>query len=269
MTAREEVAAVLGDLEVHDDRTSRTPGDNVAVDARLGADVGAGRRAPLYRLWENGRALVVTAREHRLPGFRRACRALESEGWPVVRRESGGTVVPHGPGILEASLLIPQQRLTARALESVYEMLCRPVIRALAELGVVADFGEVEGSFCDGRFNLVAGERKIAGTSQRWRGGLPPASRPDGYVLAHLVLFVEADMEAATGAVNRFYAVAGAEDRFEPAAHVTVAECLARTGGVVAGLVGPPRAGLTDRVRAMIARAAGAPEASGAPGDLP
>jgi lipoate-protein ligase A len=239
---------VLTDLAVLDDGTPRSSAAGVEADSVIGGEVGLGIRPPSLRIWENPRALVVTARESRLPAFDSACRALAADGWPVVLRDSGGTAVPHGPGILEVSLALPLDRLPPHALEAIYGALCEPVRIALAELGVETAYGEVEGSFCDGRFNLVAGGRKIAGTSQRWRGGLPPSHRPDGYVLAHMVLFVDADMRAATEVVNRFYGLAGSDHRFDPGAVVSAVERL--------GLPRAESGDLTIRVREGIAKAA-------------
>jgi len=237
---------VLHDLVVLDETDGASAADAVGRDAELGRAVGAGHRPPTYRIWENSQSLVVTAREERLPDFRDASMAARAEGWPVVTRESGGTAVPNAPGILQTSLLVPQSRLGVHALEAIYRALCEPVRAALAGLGVAVGYGEVPGSFCDGRFNLVARARKIAGTSQRWRGGLPPSNRGDGYVVAHMVLFVEADMAAATEAVNRFYRRAGASASFDPEAVVTVSECLA-------GAELPGRPGrLADEVRRRI-----------------
>ena len=138
--------------------------------------------------------------------------------------------------------MLGQEGLAAHALEALSEALCEPVRRALSALGVHTEYGDVPGSFCDGRFNLVAKGRKIAGTSQRWRGGLAPTHRPGGHVVAHMILFVQADMVEATHAVNRFYERAGGIDRFDPAAVTTVEACL---GGGVPG-------GLTDLVRRKI-----------------
>lgn len=252
-----DLRSAFPDLVVLDDRTPRTPAGNVAREAELADQVGRGARPPTYRLWENGRALVVTAREQRLPSFAAAAAESAAEGWPVVLRDSGGTAVPHGPGILQVSLLLPQSRLSAHALEGIYRALCEPVRSALGAWGVDSDYGEVPGSFCDGRFNLVSGARKIAGTSQRWRGGIPPSSRPDGSVVAHMVLFVDADLAAATEAVNRFYRAAGSDLRFDPDAVVTAARRVAESGA--AGIAGQGSAdALRDRI-AGAARAAFAP----------
>ena len=104
-----------------------------------------------------------------------------------------------------------------------------------------------------GRFNLVASGRKIAGTSQRWRGGIPPSHRPDGSVLAHMVLFVEADMDRATHVVNRFYQAAGGDQVFDPGSVVSAAQLItprerSRVEDANAGATGADAETLSDAV---------------------
>jgi lipoate-protein ligase A len=219
----------------------------VLEDARLGTAIGALDVPPTYRIWENDRALVVSRRDARLSRAREAAADAGSRGWPVVLRDSGGTAVPHGKGILLLSLILPQAGLCSSGLEGLYKALGGPVRSALHDLGLSTHYGDVPGSFCDGRFNLVTGGRKLAGTSQRWRGGVPPSVRPGAYVMAHMVLFVEADMTLATEAVNRYCAVAGGKGRFDPGAVTTVAEALG-------GARSPGR--LMEEVRQGIAEAA-------------
>lgn len=163
---------------------------------------------PIYRIWRNRRCLVATRRESRLPRFAPAAAAAAERGWPVVTRISGGTMVPHLPESLHLSLLLPRLPAPEPDTEQVYRFLAEPVRETLLRLGVTSRYGTIPRSFCDGRFNLVAGKRKLAGTSQRWTGGLPGHPVRPGFVLAHLTLFVEGDMAEATRAVNRFLAEA-------------------------------------------------------------
>ncbi len=212
--------------DVMDDPVQGDPATQVGRDAALAETVarapGDPATAPLYRVWTNQRCLVVTKRERRLGRFEAAAEASARRGWPVVVRDSGGTVVPHLSTTLLLTLILPRRAAPEPRAEAVFRMLCSPVIEALAAFGIPADYGTVPGSFCDGRFNLVVGNRKIAGTAQRWRGGLPGHAVRAGYVLAHLALYVAADMEAATDAVNRFLHEAGRSADFDPAAMTTV-----------------------------------------------
>ncbi len=217
---------------VRDERVLTSPEEGVAADVTLSRLAGRHPGRGVFRIWENGRAIVVSPREERRSGFRGAAATLAAEGWPVVVRASGGTAVPHSPGILQVSLALPLAGIQSLSLETAYRALGEPVRGALETLGVETDYGEVPRSFCDGRFNLVSGGRKIAGSAQRWWGGVPPTGIPGASVLAHLSLFVDADMTGATRAVNRFYALAGGSGGgFDPSAVTTVRERMHEEGG--------------------------------------
>ncbi len=226
--------------EVVPDDSSQSPQEHVARDAALAREriraAGPDERPPaLFRLWSNTRCLVVTQREERLPSFAAAARASAERGWPVVARDSGGTTVPHTPGTLLLTLLLPRLRaedppVQEPRADTVFTLLCDPVIEAMARLGVSATYGAVPRSFCDGRFNLVAHNRKIAGTAQRWRGGLPRYPVRDGFVMAHLALYVDTDMHAATRAVNSFLADTGSSEAFDSGQMISLREAMRRSG---------------------------------------
>ena len=118
----------------------------------------------------------------------------------------------------------------ACTLEAAYAALCAPLAAALARLGVPSAPGEVPGSFCGGRFDLVAFGRKIAGTAQRWRARPGAASPERGAILCHAALLVDLDVAAATAAVNRFYEAAGSPRRCVAGASIDLREALALAG---------------------------------------
>ena len=217
--------------EVVDDGLRADPAAQVAQDPALGETVAAPldaprTPAPLFRVWTNRRCLVVTKREKRLDRFAAAADASARRGWPVVLRDSGGTAVPHTPDTLLLTLILPRRAAPEPGADVVYQWLCAPVIEALATLQGEATYGSVPRSFCDGRYNLVVQGRKLAGTSQRWRGGLPGHPVRPGFVLAHLALYVAGNMSAATGAVNDFLEDAGRAQSFDPAAMTTVRDAV-------------------------------------------
>lgn len=123
--------------------------------------------------------------------------------------------------MLNLSLSYAVHGMPGNVAERVYAHLCNLVSRALAPLGIDANPRAVEGSFCDGRFNLAVGERKIAGTAQYWRrrGGRQA-------VLAHALLLVDADVVALTDRANAFEAALGSERRYRADVLTTIAtEC--------------------------------------------
>jgi lipoate-protein ligase A len=233
---------------------SQSPEAAVRRDAELLEAVRDGRAPATARVWENERCLVAARSDARLPRFEAARADLARAGWPVVVRESGGTAVPHAPGILLVSLAFRPPERAPFTIESAYDALCRPLEAALARLGVEAARGEVAGAFCDGRFDLAVGGRKIAGTAQRWRAR-PGASAPErGAVLAHALLLVDVDLDEAAAAVNRFYRAAGGARRCDPAAAIDLREALAAAGSALAGA---DRRALVDAARGALLDALG------------
>jgi octanoyl-[GcvH]:protein N-octanoyltransferase len=179
---------------------------------------------PRAHLWQAPQCLIVTRKDTRLPRYQAACEQLAREGWPVHVRDSGGTAVPHGPGILNLSLLLPR---TAADLAHYYRLLGAPLLALLGEHGLEGSYDFVPGSFCDGQYNLVIEGRKVTGTAQRW---LAPGQDHGGAVLAQAMLLVAGDVDEGTRMASRFYELAGGELRFLPDTSTTLANCIGWRG---------------------------------------
>ncbi|UBO73026.1 lipoyl protein ligase domain-containing protein [Aeromonas rivuli] len=179
---------------------------------------------PRAHLWQAPQCLIVTRKDTRLPRYQAACEQLAREGWPVHVRDSGGTAVPHGPGILNLSLLLPR---TAADLAHYYRLLGAPLLALLGEHGLEGSYDFVPGSFCDGQYNLVIEGRKVTGTAQRW---LAPGQDHGGAVLAQAMLLVAGDVNEGTRMASRFYELAGGELRFLPDTSTTLAHCIGWRG---------------------------------------
>jgi lipoate-protein ligase A len=184
------------------------------------------------QVWEAPVSLIVPRSYQRYPLLADAREAFARRGCPVWLRLSGGGLVPQGPGILNLSLAYPVRAPMGALSESVYAHLCGIVANALNPLGVLTQWQAVEGSFCDGRFNLAWGPgddaRKIAGTAQYWRR-VPHGSndQPLYAVLAHAVLLVDADPIEMNQRANAFEAMIESRRRYEEMKIVTVAQALA------------------------------------------
>ncbi|MGY3873078.1 lipoyl protein ligase domain-containing protein [Aeromonas dhakensis] len=177
-------------------------------------------RQPLAHLWQAPQCLIVTRKDTRLPRYQAACEQLAAEGWPVHVRDSGGTAVPHGAGILNLSLMLPR---TTTDLAHYYRLLGAPLLALLGEYGLAGSYDFVPGSFCDGQYNLVIGGRKVTGTAQRW---LAPGQDHHGAVLAQAMLLVAGDVDEGTRMASRFYELAGGELRFIPGTSTTIAQAI-------------------------------------------
>jgi len=169
------------------------------------------------------RALVMPRRMSRLAGFEHATEVLAASGWPILLRESGGEPVPQSPAVVNIALVYaqPQHDNDRDRIEKAYSRLCQPICDVLTELGGAASLGEVDGAFCDGRFNVNLDGRKMVGTAQRWRqsqGGRRPV------VLAHGALLLDNEREQMVEAVNRFNQICDQEQRVRASSHIALDE---------------------------------------------
>lgn len=210
--------------------------DPLAAESELLSLAASGRC--VAHLWQAPLSLVVPRSYQRFAALERARAEFEQRGCPVFLRMSGGGLVPQGPGILNLSLAYPVRGTVGDLSEAVYRHLCAILGKALGTLGLQTHWQTVEGSFCDGRFNLAWGPpgdaRKIAGTAQYWRhmeAASQGSSSPLHVVLAHAVLLVSADPEEINQRANAFENAIGSGRRYLPGRVVSVQQALSGTGG--------------------------------------
>ncbi|MEO8122955.1 MAG: lipoate--protein ligase [Burkholderiales bacterium] len=191
--------------------------DGTALEAEWMARTAETGRAAA-KVWGAPAGLSVPRSYERLPTWQAACQASAAAGWPVQVRGSGGGIVPQGPGVLNLSLVWPSDSATPSRTDAIYQALCDGLAAAFVRLGIVVTTGSVQGSFCDGRFNLVADGRKLVGTAQSWRriAGVP-------VVLAHAVILATCDTALLTERANGFEAAAGSPRRYRDDAVTSVA----------------------------------------------
>lgn len=189
--------------------------DGMAREAEWMAGAAASGRAAAH-LWQGVPGLVAPRSVTQEPGW-----AAAAARYPVQVRSSGGGLVPQGPGIWNLSLVWATGSATPVATDAIYRELCAELAGAFARLGLRTEAQAVEGSFCDGRWNLAAGGRKLVGTAQSWRrvGGRP-------VVLAHALVVVTADPAAITAQANAFEAALGSGRRYRAEALTSVAQAL-------------------------------------------
>lgn len=205
----------------------------VSVEAGLEAErqlfdrVHAGEEEWGVLLWRpSDSALVMPRRLSRLPGFMAADISCAALGWPIALRDTGGEPVPQSPAVLNVALayVVPLEDDEQSRIEAAYLRLCEPICQWLRGMGLLPGLGEVPGAFCDGRFNVTLGRRKLVGTAQRWRRR---AADNRLVVLVHGAILFEDQREAMVDAVNRFYQSCGLEQRCRAASHVSLEEWLA------------------------------------------
>lgn len=205
----------------------------LSVEAGLKAEqdllaaVCAGELEAGVLFWQpTDRSLVMPRRLSRSPGFEHASVELAASGWPILLRETGGEPVPQSASTVNIALVYapPRSEGDHGRIETAYRRLCQPICDLLTELGSTASLGEVEGAFCDGRFNVNLNARKLVGTAQRWRqsqGGQRPVC------LVHGALLLDNERESMVAAVNRFNQRCDLAQRCRADSHIALHEVCA------------------------------------------
>ena len=197
--------------------------DGVDCEAQWARECAATGRASAH-LWQGSEGFVVPRRYASLPGWVQRPRELS-----LLVRASGGGLVPQGPGVWNLSLLWPAPSSMPTDTTAVYRALCGELSAALVRVGIEGAAPQaVEGSWCDGRFNLAVRGAKLVGTAQAWKRVRAIASSPAGVpvVLAHAVIVVTADPDALTARANACEAALGNATRYRADALTSVARCL-------------------------------------------
>lgn len=133
--------------------------------------VASGERPATISITPSARHVGVTRRDTRRPGFERAVRAANEEGYPVLVRGAGGGATAAGPGTFGFSIVRPASEDGYRSIEERYDEAAALALAALGRLGVGAEVGEVRAEFCPGDHSLRHGDyeggMKLVGIAQR------------------------------------------------------------------------------------------------------
>ena len=141
-----------------------------------------------FLLWQNGPSIIVGRHQNTVQEVNQEL--IRRFDLPVVRRVTGGGAVYHDTGNLNFSFLQPHARNSGNAPLD-FALFLRPIVEALADVGVQAAFSS--------RNDLTVDGRKVSGSAQ--------LRRPHG-VLHHGTLLVNLDMDmlgaVLTGAPDKY-----------------------------------------------------------------
>ncbi len=170
-------------------------------------------------LWQAKPSLVVSKLDSNLKTFEIAKLFTESQGMPVSIRQSGGSGVIQNDQVINISRIYIQD--DPISIEQSYLTMCQPVLNVLKALGIEAYLDSVEGSFCDGVYNIVYQGKKLAGTSQRWLS--IPKSKAK-VILEHMVIVLKQNYKSTTKILNDFYRIAGSDQYFKDSVIISLEE---------------------------------------------
>jgi lipoate-protein ligase A len=136
------------------------------VTAEMLTTVGESRE-PAIRVWQPHRQVAFGRRDAGEDGYEAARDAARDHGFPPVERSVGGRAVAYADTTLAFALAEPIADLR-EGLDERYERATATLERALRDVGVDAERGEPDDSFCPGTHSLQSGG-KLVGIAQRVR----------------------------------------------------------------------------------------------------
>ncbi|MFC3209022.1 MAG: hypothetical protein WA973_15555 [Mesorhizobium sp.] len=191
--------------------------------------VASGKERFQFLLWQSAEpCLVVPRRMTNLANFAEASIGALNRGYPVSVRETGGGAVIQASGTVNVSIAFTMPMTMDDRIGHAYKFLCEPVMQFLRQQGADPAYGTIEGAMCDGAYNIVVNQRKLAGTAQRWRRAR--ANDEHYAVLAHLVLSVDTDHASTCRVVNEFHAAVGVATNVRPESHINWTEIASPVG---------------------------------------
>lgn len=177
-------------------------------------------------VWRTPKAIIVPRGLPSRDYYAKASAAAEAHGFTLHERDTGGDLTPQSEGVVNLSLAYRLDGKQASIAEA-YVALTDPVLAFLkTTYGISARTASIPGAFCDGAYNVAIGDRKLAGTAQKWKllGGEGDTRRVS--VLGHIALMATNDLAPALDALNAFYEASGSERRVIHERHVTLADVL-------------------------------------------
>ncbi|MBM7662408.1 octanoyl-[GcvH]:protein N-octanoyltransferase [Bacillus mesophilus] len=143
-----------------------------AVDDTLCASVGSATSPPTLRSWVHQKTVVLGIQDTKLPNLMEAVAYLNSEGYHVIVRNSGGLAVVLDQEVLNLSLIFPDYE-KGIDINRGYDTMVDLITNVLSDYDTSFEAGEIVGSYCPGSYDLSINGKKFAGISQRrLRGGI-------------------------------------------------------------------------------------------------
>jgi octanoyl-[GcvH]:protein N-octanoyltransferase len=143
------------------------PALDAAVSRAVMHRVAQGELPETLRLARPAAAVAFAKQDALSPGYGRALAAAWGSGFGAILRLAGGRAAVFHEGTLELAHAVPDPD-PKPGIHERFEAAATLIARALCELGVDGQVGEVPGEYCPGRWSVnAAGRRKLAGTGQR------------------------------------------------------------------------------------------------------
>ncbi|WP_411954592.1 biotin/lipoate A/B protein ligase family protein [Alkalibacillus sp. S2W] len=162
-------------------------------------------KQPAIHLWVHRPTVVLGIPDSRTPYINDGIQFLNEAGYKVIIRNSGGLAVLLDEGVLNLSLIFPEEKQFD--IHDSYQAMVEFIRWLLEDEPYTIDAYEISESYCPGTYDLSINGQKFAGISQR---------RVKQGTAVQIYLCIEGDGQKRADVVKQFYekAVQGEETKF-------------------------------------------------------
>jgi octanoyl-[GcvH]:protein N-octanoyltransferase len=137
-----------------------------ASDDTLCASVGSGNSPATARAWIHPQTVVLGIQDTKLPHLKDGLDYLQQQGYTSIVRNSGGLAVVLDEGVLNLTLVFPEQ-VKKIEINRGYDAMWQLVKQMFRDFPHQIEAREINGSYCPGSYDLSIAGKKFAGISQR------------------------------------------------------------------------------------------------------
>lgn len=167
-----------------------------AIDDAIATTVGNGIVPTTFRMWVHEKTVVLGVPDSRLPYFEAGVSKMKSRGYNVVIRNSGGLAVPLDSGVLNLSIVLPNNQEIS--IHNGYDLMVDFIELLLKDYTSDIKAYEIVGSYCPGDYDLSINGIKFAGISQR---------RVRNGVAVQIYLDIEGNSQQRANLIREFYQI--------------------------------------------------------------
>lgn len=175
---------------------SRSPLESFGMDDTLCHLVGHGQSNPVIRTWVHDDSIVLGIQDHRLPFIEDGMSLLRNVGYEPIVRNSGGLAVVLDSGVLNISLVFPEEE--PMSIDVAFMRMVNFIKAIFPEIAAKIEAYEIVGSYCPGTYDLSVEGRKFAGISQR---------RMQNGIAVQIYLCIEGSGSDRAELIRQFYEV--------------------------------------------------------------
>ncbi|MBM7711339.1 lipoate--protein ligase family protein [Enterococcus xiangfangensis] len=121
---------------------------------------------PIIHFWQLPQTLILGMKDSRVTYFDQALKTVQKENYHLLLRNAGGLGVISDAGILNVSLILPKNTISALSIDDGYQAMVDWLEQTrFGQLKLTV--GEITDSYCPGKYDLSINGKKIAGIAQR------------------------------------------------------------------------------------------------------